>query len=50
MQRVSRQRIGKYVPVATNTHATIELLFQTVFSARSLQRGCKEDNWGYLVG
>jgi hypothetical protein len=26
--------------------ATIELLFETVFSARSMQRGYKEDNFG----
>jgi hypothetical protein len=37
MQPVSRHRIGKYVPVATNTHATIELLLETVFSTRSVQ-------------
>jgi hypothetical protein len=29
MQPVSRQRIGKYVSAATNTHATIELLLET---------------------
>jgi hypothetical protein len=46
MQPVSRQRIGKHDPVATNTHATIELLLETVFSIRSLQRGYKEDSWG----
>jgi hypothetical protein len=46
MQPVSRQRIGKYVPAAMNTHTTIELLLETVFSTWSMQRGHKEDNWG----
>jgi hypothetical protein len=33
---VLRQQIGKHVPpAATNTHATIELLLETVFSTRS---------------
>jgi hypothetical protein len=26
---ISRQQLGKHVPVATNTHATIELLLET---------------------
>jgi hypothetical protein len=46
MQPVSRQRIGKHVPTETDTNTTIELLLETVFSTRSLQRGYKEDNWG----
>jgi hypothetical protein len=46
MQPVSRQPIGKQVPAAMNKHATIQLLFETVFSARSVQSGYKEDNWG----
>jgi hypothetical protein len=29
---VSRQLLGKYVPAATNTHATIEVLLEKVFS------------------
>jgi hypothetical protein len=37
MQRVSRQRIVKDVPAAMNTHTTIELLLETVFSVRSVQ-------------
>jgi hypothetical protein len=45
MQPISRQRIGKHV-AATITHATIELLLETVFSVQSVQRGYKEDNWG----
>jgi hypothetical protein len=28
MYSVSRQRIGKHVPAATNNHATIELLLE----------------------
>jgi hypothetical protein len=32
-----------------NTHATIQLLLETVFSTRSLQRGYKEDDWGDRV-
>jgi hypothetical protein len=43
---VSRQRLGKHVPKVTDTHATIEVLLETVFYIRSLQRGYKEVNWG----
>jgi hypothetical protein len=43
---VSRQRIGKHVPAATNTHTTIVLLLETVFYTRSVQSGYKEENWG----
>lgn len=46
---VSRQRLGKHVPAATDVHVQIEILLETAFSTRSLQRGCKEDNWGYRV-
>jgi hypothetical protein len=46
---VSRQLLGKHVPVATDTHATIEVLLETVFSSRSVQRGYEEDNWGNQV-
>jgi hypothetical protein len=45
MELVSRQRIGKHVPAATNTNTTIELLLETAFSIRSVQSGYKEDNW-----
>lgn len=31
---VVRQRLGKYVTAATNTHSTIEGLFNVVFSIR----------------
>jgi hypothetical protein len=44
----NRQRKGKHVPVATNTH-TRELLFETVFFTLSMQRGYKEENWGDRV-
>jgi hypothetical protein len=44
MKPVSRQLIGKHIPAATNAHATMELLLETVFSTRSVQRGYKEDN------
>jgi hypothetical protein len=44
MQPVSRQRIGKHIPAGTNTYATMELLLEAVFSARSVQRGYKEDD------
>jgi hypothetical protein len=33
---VSRQRLGKHVPAATHTHATIEEVLNTVFSVRSV--------------
>jgi hypothetical protein len=45
----ARQRIGKHVPAAMNTYATIELLLETVFSTRSVQRGYNEDNWDHPV-
>jgi hypothetical protein len=40
---VSRQRLGKHIPAATDTHATIEVLLETVFSSLTAQRGYKED-------
>jgi hypothetical protein len=46
MQSISRQRTGKHVPAATIKHIIIELLFETVLSARSVQSGYLEDNWG----
>jgi hypothetical protein len=45
MQPISRQRIGKHVPTATNTNTTIALLLETVFSTPSVQSRYKEDNW-----
>jgi hypothetical protein len=49
MQPVSRQRIGKHIPAATNTHTTLELLLESVFSTRSVQSGYKDDNLGHPV-
>jgi hypothetical protein len=43
---IFRQRLGKHVADATDTHATIEMLLKTVYSTGSVQRGYKEDNWG----
>jgi hypothetical protein len=42
---VSRQRLGKHVPAETDTHATIEVLLETMFSTWSVQRSYNEDNW-----
>jgi hypothetical protein len=42
---VSRQRFHKHVPATTDTHATIEVLLETVSAARSVPRSSKEDNW-----
>jgi hypothetical protein len=33
---VAMERLGKHVPAATNTHATIEELLKTVFSMQSM--------------
>jgi hypothetical protein len=46
---VSRSRLGKHVPAATDTHATIKVLLETVFSTRYVPRSFKEDNWGNQV-
>jgi hypothetical protein len=46
---VSRQRLGKDVPAAVDTHVTIEVPLETVFSTRFVQRRCKEDSWGNPV-
>jgi hypothetical protein len=46
---VSRQRLGRQVSKATDTHATIKVLLGTVFSTQSVQRGYKKDNWGNRV-
>jgi hypothetical protein len=39
---IARQRLGKQVPAATDTQATIEKLFGKVFSIQSVQSGYKE--------
>jgi hypothetical protein len=46
---VSRQRLSKHVPTATDTHATIEVLLEMVFSTRFVQWCFKEDSWGNRV-
>jgi hypothetical protein len=46
---VSKKRLGKHVPTATDTHATIEVRLETVFSTRSVQRSYKEGNWANRV-
>jgi hypothetical protein len=33
---VARERLGKHIPAATDTHATIEESFETVFSVLSV--------------
>jgi hypothetical protein len=38
MQPAFRKRIGKQVHAATNYHATIQLLLETVISTRTVQR------------
>jgi hypothetical protein len=43
---VSRLRLSKHTPAATDKHATIEMLLKTVFSTRSMQTGYKKNNWG----
>jgi hypothetical protein len=42
---VSKQRLGKHVPAATDVHATIQVLLETGISTRSVETGYKEDNW-----
>jgi hypothetical protein len=45
----SRQQLGKHVPATKGNHATIEVVLETEFSIRSVQRGYKEDNWSNRV-
>jgi hypothetical protein len=40
---ISRQRLGKHVSAAMDTHATIEVLLETVFSTRSMPRSYQQD-------
>jgi hypothetical protein len=35
----AREQLGKHVPAAADTHATIEGLLEMVFSIQSMQRG-----------
>jgi hypothetical protein len=46
---VSRERLGKYVSMATDKHVATEVVLETVFSNRSVQKGYKEDNWSNRV-
>jgi hypothetical protein len=46
---VSRKRLGKNLPAITDTHATIEVLLEAVFSTQTEQRGYKEGNWGNQI-
>jgi hypothetical protein len=61
---IAMQRLGKHIPAAMNTHATIEepvckqrtdkhtigLLLETVFSVRSVQSGYEEEfSWEELI-
>jgi hypothetical protein len=46
---VSRQRFSKHVPMVTDTHATIEVLLEIMFSTQFVQKNCKEDSWGTQV-
>jgi hypothetical protein len=39
----------EHVPAATNTHATLEVLAETVFSTRSVPWGYMQGNWGNQV-
>jgi hypothetical protein len=38
---VSRQRLGKYVPAAKDTHATIKVMLEGAFSTRSVQKAIR---------
>jgi hypothetical protein len=46
---LSRQLLIKHVPKATDKHATIKVLLETVFSILCVQRGYKEGKWGNRV-
>jgi hypothetical protein len=43
---VSRQQLSKHVPAATYTHATIEVLLETMFPTWFVSRGDKGDSLG----
>jgi hypothetical protein len=44
----ARVRLSKHVPAATDKHATIEELLETMFSTQPAQRGYKEENWSKI--
>jgi hypothetical protein len=46
---VSKRQLGKHVPATTGKHTTIEILLETAFSTRSVQRDYKEDSGGNRV-
>jgi hypothetical protein len=41
---VVKQWLCKHIPAATDKHTTIDVILETVFSTRFVQRGSKEDN------
>jgi hypothetical protein len=43
---ISKQRLGKHVPAATDMHPTKYVLLATVFCTQSMQRGYTEESWG----
>jgi hypothetical protein len=45
---VARERLGKHVPAATGTHATIEELLETAFSMQSVPRLYKDHSFGLV--
>jgi hypothetical protein len=46
---VSRQRLGKHVPAATDTRATIEILLERMFCTRFVPSSYKNDKFGNQV-
>jgi hypothetical protein len=46
---VSRQRLGKHLPAARDTHAKIDVLLETGSSTQSEQRGYNEGKWGNRI-
>jgi hypothetical protein len=46
---VFRKWLSKHVPVARDKHSTVEVLLETVFSTRSVQKGYTKDNLGNRV-
>jgi hypothetical protein len=47
MKTISRLQLGKHVPAAMNSHATVELLLETAFYTRLVKSGYNQDHWGY---
>jgi hypothetical protein len=42
---IARQRLGKHIAVATDTHSAIEELLESVFSVWPVPRPYNEDQW-----